>query len=231
MPSWSSWRSSSARRSMPSACPTPRRSRPRIRCSAARWCALAPGDPRHARPSTTCCSRSAAISSRCRCRPTSIRCRKGSRLIHLDIDPWEIGKNYPAEVAILGDPKATLPELTAAVRERMSSGARGARARAAAGRQPRHLARAREPGRQGARRMAAQTPIQPLALLRAVGDMLPNDAVVVEEALSSGARHAPAHPLATIRRASSACAAAASAGACRRRSASSSRCRTARWSR
>ena len=50
----------------------------------------------------------------------------GIPLIHLDIDPWEIGKNYPPKVAILGDPKATLPELTAAVRERMSSGARGA---------------------------------------------------------------------------------------------------------
>ena len=34
-------------------------------------------------------------------------------LIHLDIDPWEIGKNYPTEAAILGDPKSTLPELTA----------------------------------------------------------------------------------------------------------------------
>src|SRR5437016_4561500 len=51
---------------------------------------------------------------------------RGLTLIHLDVDPWEIGKNYPAEVALLGDPKATLPEITAAVRERMSSGARGA---------------------------------------------------------------------------------------------------------
>ena len=48
------------------------------------------------------------------------------KIIHLDIDPWELGKNYPAEVAILGDPKGTLPELTAAIRERMSAGAQGA---------------------------------------------------------------------------------------------------------
>ena len=39
------------------------------------------------------------------------------QMIHLDVDPWELGKNYPAEVAILGDPKGTLPELTAAMRE------------------------------------------------------------------------------------------------------------------
>jgi benzoylformate decarboxylase len=47
----------------------------------------------------------------------------GITLIHLDVDPWEIGKNYPPQVAILGDPKATLPELTAMLRERMSAGA------------------------------------------------------------------------------------------------------------
>src|SRR5205807_1103205 len=50
----------------------------------------------------------------------------GIELIHLDVDPWELGKNYPPKVAILGDPKGTLPELTAMVRERMSSGAKGA---------------------------------------------------------------------------------------------------------
>src|SRR5207244_3536256 len=48
------------------------------------------------------------------------------KLIHLDVDPWELGKNYPPAVAILGDPKGTLPEIVAAVRERMTSGARAA---------------------------------------------------------------------------------------------------------
>src|SRR6201993_4356652 len=47
------------------------------------------------------------------------------KLIHLDLDPWELGKNYPPAVAILGDPKATLPDIIAAVRNRMSSLARG----------------------------------------------------------------------------------------------------------
>src|SRR5215475_2468546 len=51
---------------------------------------------------------------------------RGIKLVHLDLDPWELGKNYPPDVAILGDPKATLPDIIAAVRERMSSGARGA---------------------------------------------------------------------------------------------------------
>src|SRR5438874_4046675 len=50
----------------------------------------------------------------------------GIKLVHLDLDAWELGKNYPPDVAILADPKATLPDITAGVRERMSSGARGA---------------------------------------------------------------------------------------------------------
>src|SRR6202021_4226894 len=52
----------------------------------------------------------------------------GLPLIHLDTDPWQIGKNYPAQVAILGDPKATLPDITAAVGARMSASAKSAAA-------------------------------------------------------------------------------------------------------
>ena len=108
----------------------------------------------------------------------------GMRLIHLDTDPWEIGKNYPAEAAILGDPKATLPELTAATRERMTSGARGAardrlKTASDANRAEREALKAK------ARSLAGHVPVQPLALLEAIGEMLPRDAVVIEEALSS----------------------------------------------
>jgi len=108
----------------------------------------------------------------------------GMPLIHLDTDPWEIGKNYPANAAILGDPKSTLPELSAMVRERMTSAARGeARARLHAASEA-SLAD-RETLRAKARALAKTTPVQPLALLGAIGDMLPKDAVVIEEALSS----------------------------------------------
>ncbi len=52
----------------------------------------------------------------------------GMALIHLDTDPWQIGKSYPAQVGILGDPKATLPDITTAVRERQSAAAKSAAA-------------------------------------------------------------------------------------------------------
>src|SRR5467141_990524 len=108
----------------------------------------------------------------------------GMPLIHLDTDPWEIGKNYPAKAAILGDPKSTLPELSAMVRDRMTSAARGeARARLQTASEA-SLAD-REALRAKARALAKTVPVQPLALLGAIGDMLPKDAVVIEEALSS----------------------------------------------
>jgi benzoylformate decarboxylase len=108
----------------------------------------------------------------------------GITLVHLDIDPWELGKNYPPAVAILGDPKGTLPDLTAAVRERMTSGARAA-ARERLATTSKAIAAERDALKAKARALAGATPVQPLALLHGIAETLPKDAVVVEEAISS----------------------------------------------
>lgn len=107
-------------------------------------------------------------------------------IIHLDTDPWQLGKNFPTRVALLGDPGPTLPELTAAVEARLTPAARAAaraRGEAAAAHRRRQVAElvARARAEAGARPMTA------LACLHAVARVLPPEAVVVDETISSGA--------------------------------------------
>ena len=106
-------------------------------------------------------------------------------IIHLDLDPWEIGKNYPTTVGILGDPKATLPDLAEALRRRFKGG-----------RHPEALERLEQGRRSRERRVAElkvraraesdRTPITPLALVHALAEALPPEAAVVDESISSG---------------------------------------------
>ena len=108
----------------------------------------------------------------------------GLDVIHLDTDPWELGKNYPTTVAILGDPKATLPDLLAAIESRLTPAKRQqARDRREAVRAAKasHL----EELRSRARAEAQRTPMTSLAAIAAVAEALPREAVVVDESISS----------------------------------------------
>lgn len=109
----------------------------------------------------------------------------GMPVVHLDTDAWELGKNYPAKVAILGEPKVTLPELTEAVRR--------ARSPVEAQRAAVRLEHVKAEGVSGLARLhslaeasAGRHPIHPLSLMQAIGNMLPADAVVIDETVSSG---------------------------------------------
>jgi benzoylformate decarboxylase len=111
---------------------------------------------------------------------------EGMKVVHLDTNPWELGKNYPAEVAILGEPKTSLPEMTAALLAARSGPDRELVAQ--------RLAHARAEGISGLARLhasaealAQRTPVHPLALMQAIGRVLPADAVVIDETVSSGA--------------------------------------------
>jgi benzoylformate decarboxylase len=109
----------------------------------------------------------------------------GLTIVQVDVDPWELGKNYPAAVAVQGDPRATLPELAEAVRRH--AGGRGP-ATAASRREAVAAAHQRE-RTELARRAeteAAQVPVSALSLLQAVARAVPPDTTVVDETISSG---------------------------------------------
>jgi benzoylformate decarboxylase len=96
-------------------------------------------------------------------------------VVHLDTDPWELAKNYPEKVSILGEPKATLPELTEAVAamKRLQH----VKAEGIASLHKLHTM---------ADALAERHPIHPLALMQTIGRLLPDDAVVIDETVSSG---------------------------------------------
>lgn len=101
----------------------------------------------------------------------------GTPVVHLDDEPWQIGKNFAAGAAIQGCPKATLPELTALVQgcgdERRAGVAAGiAQTKAAL------LAKADA--------AMDANPMDPLAVLKRLGEVMPDDAIIIEELLSSG---------------------------------------------
>jgi len=96
------------------------------------------------------------------------------------------GKNYPAAVAIQGDPKASLPELVEAVRRH--AGKAATRTPASAARRWRPSTRASATTWRGrAADEARKSPMGPLALVHAVSQVVPDDVVVVDEAISSSA--------------------------------------------
>ena len=109
----------------------------------------------------------------------------GLTVMHLDVDPWEIGKNYPAAVAIQGDPKPSLAELSEAVRR--ETGGRGHRDAQKRGEAVRTDGDAR---RQDLRRRAAaergQSPLSPLTLIDEITSHVPTDVTIVDESISSG---------------------------------------------
>jgi benzoylformate decarboxylase len=107
------------------------------------------------------------------------------KVVHIDTNPWELAKNYPETVSILGEPKATLPELTEAVIT-----ARSATETEAASKRLLHVRAEGEASLHKLNTMAdavcERHPIHPLALMQTIGRQLPENAVVVDETVSSG---------------------------------------------
>lgn len=110
---------------------------------------------------------------------------EGFPVVHLDTNPWELAKNFPEAASIFGEPKVTLPELTDAIHE-----ARNGNQRKEA---ESRLVRMKNAGiaslakfHQMADAVADRHPIHPMALMQTIGKLLPPEAVVIDETVSSG---------------------------------------------
>ncbi len=101
----------------------------------------------------------------------------GIPLVHIDDNPHEIGKNFPAQAAILGDLSATLPHLTALLGPARPQARNATEAK---------IAIARTTLQARAQSLASASPLHPLAVLETLRPLIPAQAIIIEELLSSG---------------------------------------------
>jgi benzoylformate decarboxylase len=107
-----------------------------------------------------------------------------ARLVQLDEDPWQLGKNYPLEVGLIGNTKAGLAELEAIVAEKMTDSQRETARERAARYAEKHKADRQKLEADAKREMAAR-PLTPLAFMSSLARILPADVAVVEEAVTT----------------------------------------------
>ena len=106
------------------------------------------------------------------------------RIVHLDPDPYQLGKNYPLEVGLVGDLQAGLDELgqvldtVLTVEDRASATARAQKL-------AEHHERLRSDLLVRAEKSADERPLAPLTLMSTLAKILPPDVAVVEEAVTT----------------------------------------------
>ena len=106
------------------------------------------------------------------------------RLVHLDADPWQLNKNYPVDVALIGDPKTTLAELDALLAEQLTAEQSAAAHRHGKAHAEAH-SRLENALRDRASRERGARPMTPLTLMAAIARVLPEDVAIVEEAVTT----------------------------------------------
>ncbi len=107
------------------------------------------------------------------------------RVLHVSERDWELGKNYPTELALRANVKETLRALLPLLRAQRSAGEADAVGRRLAALAPRNWAAQRAQARAEVMRAAAAAPIDPRYLMLCISEAVPQDAIVVEEALTS----------------------------------------------
>ncbi|HEY8504331.1 MAG TPA: thiamine pyrophosphate-binding protein [Gemmataceae bacterium] len=104
------------------------------------------------------------------------------RIVQMDCDPWQVGKNYPVAVGVLGDLKCGLEELRRLL-EGMPPDREAVRARAE--RHAREHRAANDALRAKAVGQAGRRPMTPPAFVAALAAAVPPEVVVIDEAITS----------------------------------------------
>ncbi len=109
---------------------------------------------------------------------------EGAKIVQLDEDPWQLGKNYPLAVGLLGSTREGLTELCQRIEKRGPPGQREEALARGAALEGRHIGAREELWRKADEEKAAR-PLTPLAFMASVARALPRDAAVIEEAVTT----------------------------------------------
>ncbi len=110
---------------------------------------------------------------------------EGCKLVHIDLNAWEIGKNWSVDVGVVADPRLTMAEITATLKElmtaeqRLAAVARGDNVQTSAG----QLMQALE---SAARARWDSVPISAGRMMSEVADAMLPGTILFDESVTSG---------------------------------------------
>jgi thiamine pyrophosphate-dependent acetolactate synthase large subunit-like protein len=108
----------------------------------------------------------------------------GAKVIHIDLNAYEVAKNFPVDLGLISDPKTTLARLAAALEITMTS-----EQKAAASARTSQCAAAREQEvtarREADRGRRDAVPLHPSRFMEELAAQLPKDALIFDEALTT----------------------------------------------
>lgn len=110
---------------------------------------------------------------------------EGMPIVQISERDWELGKNYPAEIAIKADVKETLSALNASLRSSMSAAQRSAAQARLQEITKDNWTKRRAQFAEQALQLSDTKPIDPQYMVVRMTDALPPDAVVVDEGLTA----------------------------------------------
>lgn len=106
------------------------------------------------------------------------------RLVQVDQDPWQLGKNYPLEVGVIGHLKPSLAELGTLLGRKMSTEQKATAAQRRDARIATHEA-ARKQLREQIEQQRDARPMTPLTLMDSIARVIPENVAVIEEAVTT----------------------------------------------
>lgn len=108
-----------------------------------------------------------------------------AKVIHIDLDPWEIGKNWPVDIGLMADPRAAMADLIAAIKRSQTGEQKEAAAKRAASVESTsgQLLQALEMAAQG---RWDNVPIGTGRMMSELGEAMDEKTVLFDESITSG---------------------------------------------